>query len=279
MERKLSVIIGLLVVLLMINLWAVLKLNQVPEEAAAETEGRMSYEVHRLSNQIDNLSSTVDAIDEQLSWVQDVAFDVDEGSSDPDGIQLDVSVSLTEVHERDDVLLELRDEGDETWTEVRLDAEGEAYTGRLLLDPDGNYQYRIVRKGEMVKTSEVSAVPMRYYQPPVLRMVGSSSSESNGRMLHYGVQLGFDGKVQVPFFDVDQATAILYEDGERVDDLPLNSRFDEQNDREVWYVDVDLDGPPYEGVTRIDVNVVFQDGREAVRQVYPQDELNMPEWK
>lgn len=258
MQTRDRFIVVLMVFILVFGTYSLTKINRLQEDIAYLSSS-LHGQISSLSHQISSANYLITELTREQERVLNWDFTVDMENSNWDQVYLNLDFTLRKVQSGQDVLVFYRDENGQEWTNVELqDLRGNSYRAVFTVSQQYKYQYKIMA-GNRVEHER--GIPVSHYvSMPVFAEIGLSGTSKNAVLELYLFQPG-------PALNRPTRINLYYYNQERLVKT------------EVIYAGEAYSGePPWQGphsfqfgenFTRIDLEVVYQDGRVDKGEIWP----------
>ncbi len=260
MEKRVNLLIVLLILMLGLNLYLMLEIRNVKHQVQFS---RCSSDTGWISHQINTLTEKIDEFQDS-KWVISKTFLPNREASSPEAIHLDLELSFREIEKGANVYLVYRDIGSANWTNVPTDyLKGSHYLASLILSPEYEYEYQIIAEGTSIITSDISKIPARYYRREPLELITFEVSETGNEII-----LGYQ-KILYDFYRPQKAVAKLFKYNELISTIELE--FENVNEQTFTQIQTIPEA------TRILLEYKFEDGLTYLAEIFPEITDDGPE--
>ncbi|MBU8906650.1 hypothetical protein [Desertibacillus haloalkaliphilus] len=270
MERYNKIIIYLVIASLVLNIYLITRTFHLDRQLAMESNHLQSA-VELIRSDVNHLTGSMHELTNASRWVTDESFYPDEEGSSPEQLRLTLEWGFQEIGANANVLLQYRELSETDWIEVEAEQVDDVrYRAPLVIDPEHDYEYRVMTRGETVRSSETRRVHENHYRPTPLTMLGSSYSTNQTGLQHYEAQLA-QPEVLFDFYKAQRVTAKLTDDQGETETTELQATSGKQADYghdidEVWELEVETT----DNLRSISIEVEYADGTVHEGEVWPQ---------
>ncbi|MDV2683655.1 hypothetical protein RYX56_04605 [Alkalihalophilus lindianensis] len=239
-------------------------------------------QLHSLKNEIENVHHQVMGTDSTMSqlfsevhslqvanqWVGHI----DVSLSYPEEYEASFNVTLTwsfnEIETDASVFLLTRKLGDTEWNTVdAINHEGLHYEATIEVDPNEEYEYQIMSKGDVARSSSIEYLPLDAYSHQSLLFESSAyTQDSNDTLTSYEATFSQPNN-QPTYFKVKEAKAIVELGDGEVIEVPLEKQQYDHYDH--WSFQLD-DTNIYE----ITLDVTYGNGTKESGIIYPEGDYD-----
>ncbi|MEQ6391192.1 hypothetical protein RZN22_18065 [Bacillaceae bacterium S4-13-58] len=228
-----KILAGLLAVSIVMNVVNFFNIDELSEEQFFYAN---KNEVQNVQNEVSRLYGEIEKLAEQGKWIQDEIFQLDPKSSDWDKVTLESQWTFKELPSDHKPFLLLREEG-EDWIEKPLEhVAGLTYGSILELSPQSNYEYQIVIKGDLMKSSDAQWIPRKFYGIPELEMKYGREDSSEGKAF-FQFEAFYGEGFPMESMRIDNFYLEVLKNGEFVEKIPFTDEKEGQYWRGEWKVD------------------------------------------
>jgi hypothetical protein len=154
-------------------------------EKIRDTQQMFAYknEVYGLRNEIESVENNIEKIINANAWIKETSFKVNREKSSFDKVFLHGSWTFGELAKDQVPYLVLKQDKKE-WKEIALSKNyGMTYGAELELSPQKQYEYKIITKGPMSKSTDIRQIPYEKYGIPKVNVkYGSTHFSSSGKV-------------------------------------------------------------------------------------------------
>lgn len=171
--KKENIVYILLTVSIVINLFLFGRVNSVKNEVES-VNNRLTNLEYNLSEANNNIYDISNQLREEASFIADINMKTDVESIFTNGCKLKVSVSFKDLSEGEEPYVLYRKyyekntnlERESEWMEAKLEEVATlSYGGNIEIDYNYDYQYKIVTKGNIERSSGIETIMTSEYQP------------------------------------------------------------------------------------------------------------------
>lgn len=251
-------LVVLMVFILVFSIYSLTKINRLQEDIAYLSSS-LHGQISSLSHQISSANYLITELTREQERVMNWDFTVDMENSSWDQVDLNLDFTLREVQSGQDVRVFYRDENGQEWINVEpQDLGGNSYRAVLTVSQQYEYQYKIMA-GNRVELER--SIPVSHYvSMPVFAEMGLSGTSKNAVLELYLFQPG-------PALNRPTRINLYYYNQERLVKTEAIYAGEAFTGEPPWQ------GPHYfpfnENFSRIDLEVVYQDGRVDKGEIWP----------
>lgn len=270
LEKKIKILTLLLAGSLLVNIYTLKRMEKLEQRILNQTSN-LNGSVTIIESKMRDLSRNIREIKDKNKWVVTKEFKPDQKASSPDEIHLNMEWTFREVEKDARVFLLYRAESEHNWTKVSAEnIRGNTYRASLILSPKKKYKYQITAEGNTFKTEETAEIPLQYYQPIPLSLLGTGSSGKNGKITSFEATFSQRLPVLFDFYKVKKAYAKMYKDDKLIRIVELKPVDDFPTD---WSGEEILSFrcEDIESISKIVVKAEYMDGSVHEGEIYPEE--------
>ncbi|ERN53715.1 hypothetical protein M3689_12240 [Alkalihalophilus marmarensis] len=223
-------------------------------------------ELQNTQSELSYLHSELYTIREETKWLSYTDFTAAYPETYGPPVTITISWSFSENESESSVFLRSRAVGESEWHTVdAIQSDELFYKASFDVLPNLEYEYQVVSKGAMTRSSDIDYVPTDLYRPQPLTMEFSSYTHTNNDIIS-AYEAAFSLPANQPdYFKATKAQAIVTDKGGEISKVPLTKN--KNGNLEEWKLQIS--GLQ---IREIKLEVTYGNGKKHTRMIYPYED-------